>query len=275
MGQAPLVYRYDGSFEGFLCCVFDSVYRKELPEDILSEEETQETLYPERWVETDPSHAERVFSSFSKKISPAAPRFIEECFLTCQKSRERLLLRFILKGYRLGAGIMGHLTDDTVNTLVKAVKYLNNEAHLLKEFLRFSEQNGTLAAVITPNNRVLPLLAPHFCGRYPEETFLIYDSTHRQALIYRPYEPAIIDLEDFSLLSPGEEEASFRAMWKVFYKTIAIEGRYNPKCRMGHMPKRYWANMTEFEELYPQKAAYREDGELPAMLKNNNPPLLK
>ena len=29
---------------------------------------------------------------------------------------------------------------------------------------------------------------------------------------------------------------------------IAIKERYNPRCRMGHMPKRYWANMTEFWE---------------------------
>ena len=28
---------------------------------------------------------------------------------------------------------------------------------------------------------------------------------------------------------------------------IAIEGRYNPKCRMTHMPKRYWNTMTEFQ----------------------------
>ena len=31
-------------------------------------------------------------------------------------------------------------------------------------------------------------------------------------------------------------------------QTIAIEDRYNPKCRMTHMPKRYWENMTEFLE---------------------------
>ena len=46
----------------------------------------------------------------------------------------------------------------------------------------------------------------------------------------------------------GEEEAFYRRLWKQYYNTIAVEGRYNPKCRMGHMPKRYWTDMTEFQD---------------------------
>ena len=57
---------------------------------------------------------------------------------------------------------------------------------------------------------------------------------------------AIIPLENFTLEHPNETEQQFRALWKRFYHTIGIEGRFNPKCRMTHMPKRYWENMTEF-----------------------------
>ena len=251
MQKKMLAYRYDGSFEGFLCCVFDSFYRRELPAAILPDEMPQETLYPEHWVETDKQHAERVYNSFRSKISPAAAAFIAEAFLSCQPEKERLLLRFIRLGYRYRGAVLDCLADDTVNALTKAVKYLNNEAHFFKEFLRFSEQNGTLAAIIEPQNRVLPLLAEHFCSRYPEERFLIFDSTHREALVYQPYEPVILPLEDFSLPRPEEQEARYRALWKRFYDSVAIEGRYNPKCRMGHMPKRYWRNMTEFQPDTP------------------------
>ncbi len=31
---ADVIYLYDGSFEGLLCCVFESVYGRELPIDI-------------------------------------------------------------------------------------------------------------------------------------------------------------------------------------------------------------------------------------------------
>ena len=253
--KPPVVYRYDGSFAGFLCCVFDSVYRRELPEAIVAEEEAQATLYSQRQVRTDEEHARRVYASFAKKISPEASRLIQEGFLTCLPNKELVLLRFIFKGYRCGAEVVDRLSDETVHTLQKGVKNLRNEAHFFKEFLRFSEQNKTLAAIISPKNQVLSLLRSHFCARYPEETFLIYDETHRQALLYRPYEAKIFPLQGFSLPPPEEKEAQYRALWKLFYKTIGIEGRYNPKCRMGHMPKRYWGHLTEFENgcLEPSK----------------------
>ena len=50
----------------------------------------------------------------------------------------------------------------------------------------------------------------------------------------------------------GEQERAFRALWRRYYQTIAIEGRINPKCQSTHLPKRYRHVMTEFltdEEL--------------------------
>ena len=32
---------------------------------------------------------------------------------------------------------------------------------------------------------MLPLFAAHFCGRYRNEEFLIYDRTHKEALIWQ------------------------------------------------------------------------------------------
>ena len=55
-------------------------------------------------------------------------------------------------------------------------------------------------------------------------------------------------MDSFQTGPAGETELSYRKLWRAFYDTIAIEGRYNPKCRMTNMPKRYWAMMTEFQE---------------------------
>lgn len=241
-----VAYRYDGSFEGFLCCVFESYTRRETPALIFSEDEPQYCLYPEKWIETDAEHAERVYTSLSRKISPDACALVETGFLSCLPDRELLLYRLIHMGYQHGAQVVDWLADETVSTLQKAVRAVGNEAHLLTGFLRFSEQNGTLAAVISPKNRVLPLMLEHFSGRFNAETFLIYDKTHRMAHIHQPGRDAIVPLERFTLEQPDETERLFRALWQRFYHTIGIEGRYNPKCRMTHMPKRYWENMTEF-----------------------------
>ena len=36
-----VAYRYDGSFEGFLCCIFESYTKREVPAQIFSDEEAQ------------------------------------------------------------------------------------------------------------------------------------------------------------------------------------------------------------------------------------------
>ena len=51
----------------------------------------------------------------------------------------------------------------------------------------------------------------------------------------------------------AEEELAFRALWRSFYRTISIEGRFNPRSRMTHMPKRYWGTMTEFQDDAPAR----------------------
>jgi probable DNA metabolism protein len=113
-----------------------------------------------------------------------------------------------------------------------------------------------LASVIEPKNDVLPLIANHFCDRLRGEAFLIYDETHRKALVNRQSGAVLVPLDDFALPAPGKEETAYRRLWKQFYETIAIEGRNNPRCRMSFMPKRYWRNLTEF---FPDEAFCPDD----------------
>lgn len=244
--RSNLIYLYDGSFDGLLCCVFESYDKKEIPADIFSPDTAQTVLLPQKEVVTDPKKSARVLISIPKKMGADALDFIRHAFLTCLPQKELYILLFLRMGFRFGPSVMNMLADDVVNTLFKAVKHLNNEAHLLKGFIRFSVFNGALAAEIEPKNIVLPLLTLHFRERYPEERFLIYDRTHAMALIYQPYRPEIIPVDDLQLPEPDEEERAFRELWRLFYNTIEVQGRHNPKCRMSHMPKRYWKYMTEF-----------------------------
>ena len=148
-----------------------------------------------------------------------------------------------------GAGVLRMLADGTVSRLTKAVRALKQESHKYAGFVRFSiSEDNTLTAVIEPKNSVLPLLAPHFCDRYPNESFLIYDKTHSQALVWHNREKTVIHLDGFEQPRAGDEELYFRALWKHFYDTVAIEARYNPRCRMSFMPKRYWNQLPEMDE---------------------------
>ena len=251
MSWTQVSYTYDGTFPGFLTCVHESYLHREAPAAFSSPEDPRLSLFPERPVTTDAAKARTVDLSLARRISPAARELVSLGFLTCGEDRELLLWNFIWYGYARGRAALQDLTDPRVAALEKAVRHLRNEAHLFKGFLRFSQLGGVLAAEIEPKNRVLSLLQPHFCTRYPGEDFLIYDRTHREALVHRQGVWSILPLEDFSLGEAGEEERGYRALWRRFYHTISIEGRENPRCRMTHMPKRYWNTMTEFQTDAP------------------------
>lgn len=245
--RSDVVYRYDGSFEGLLCCVFESYACKEIPEAILSPICVQETMFPVKEIVTDVSRAQRVAAAIPQKMGREVLPFIQRAFLTCLNDKEHYILLFLRIGFQVGPQVMSMLANDTVDVLTKAVRYLEREANLFREFIRFSEHGGVLVSEIEPNNIVLPLIMQHFCDRLPEERFLIHDITHGMALAYEPYRATILPIESLEIPEPDEQELAMRRLWQLFYDTIEVEGRHNPKCRMGHMPKRYWKHLTEFD----------------------------
>lgn len=251
-------YRYDGTFAGFLCCVRDIYQYHEPPNLFLGLGGSQPTLYQERWVETDQALARRVYRRLEQRLGHKGILFVWEGFLTNLDHKERRLCEVIDLGLRSGPGVERRLTDEQVLQVGKAVRHLQRECELLTGFVRFSDYQGLLVAEIAPKNQVLPILRIHFCDRLAGEPFLIHDKTHGQLLLHKPGPEdkgrgswAIMDAQDFTVPAPGEEERRYRDLWRRFYDTLAIEGRYNPKCRQTHMPKRYWPEMTEFQQDEP------------------------
>jgi probable DNA metabolism protein len=246
--SADVIYSYDGTFEGLLCCVFESYDKKEIPLAIVGPDCVQNMLLTGKDILTDPLKAKRVQSSIPKKISYEVYEFVCQAFLTCFPEKELYILLFLRQAYKYGAQVMNRLTDEIIYPLYKAVQHLQKESHLLKGFIRFSVANQVLISEIGPKNFVLPLLKQHFIERYPEERFLIYDKTHQMGLLYQPYQARIVPIDALEMPEFDEVEIQFRKLWKLFYDTIEIKERHNEKCRMTQMPKRYWDYMTEFKE---------------------------
>lgn len=245
--RSNIVYVYDGSYEGLLCCIFESFEKKQLPLDIRPENDEQITLYSVKSIDTDISKANRVQAGIRKKASNDVYSHVELGYYTCHPKKEMLILDFVRLSLRYGRNVLSMLTNTVVNDLSGAVRALTRESHQLKGFVRFSVYNGVMTAVIEPKNFVLSLLAPHFCDRYANDAFMIYDKAHGFALVYKPRQSAIIPIDDYEQPNADEEELKFRSLWKLFYDTIAIKERYNPKCRMSHMQKRYWKHLTEMD----------------------------
>ena len=244
--MAEMVYYYDGTFEGFLCCIFDSYVYKEQLTAIYCDEDAMLTLFASRNIQTVQEHAKRVLRKIVK-CSDYAAELLLKGYLTCLPDKELCLYRMIVKLLKEGPGFLWNFSDETAHPILTAVRHLNGETHLLKGFVRFSELGGVLGSEIEPKNRVLPLLRSHFCARYRDEKFFIYDRTHKEALFYSNGKAVIRPLGFFQMASPDETEATYRTLWKTFYDTIAIKERINPQLRQQLMPKKYWKNITELQ----------------------------
>ena len=192
--MTEMIYEYDGSFEGFLTCIFESYAQKEVLTAISCGEDIPFTLFPVRTVLTDRDHAARVYRKVVK-LSPEAADLLRRGFLTCLPDREMHLYRLVVKLLEEGPRFLRDLSDETLYPILRAVRHLNGEVHQYKGFVRFSDLGGVLGGEIEPKNRVLPLLRRHFCDRYRNERFFLYDRTH-QELPHDPHAQAVLGHHD-------------------------------------------------------------------------------
>ena len=243
-GKIAPVYVYDGSFDGLLCCLFSAYELKETPAAVTRE---YGGFLPCRNISSVDERAARVRRGIITKIGEDALRLGEHAYLSEREGIDAEILKFWKLGFTVGKKVYGMLYDDSVAAVRAAAKYTMNERHKIIQFLRFSDSNGALTSVISPNANILPLLAGHFIDRFPRESFLIYDSARGMALVYGGGgKSVIIPVEEYEQPAPDETEQKYRDLFRTFYETIEIKERHNEKCRMSHMPKRFWKNMTEF-----------------------------
>ena len=243
-----LVLIYDGTFEGLMSCVFE-VYSKKLNVlEVFTEESFTPTLYESYEIVTDLEHARRVVNGLRDKVSPDALYLAANCFLTDEPQKELLIIDFIKLAFKEGRKTPYMLGNDTVRTVTNAVKRMNGEAHHYKGFVRFTDCGEALVSVIEPRCFVLPLLAEHFCDRFHNEALMIFDKTHKAALLYKDGISKIVELDALPAAFMNSEEMDYQRLWKGYCEAIAIPERRNPRCQMTLMPKRFWNHMIEMQE---------------------------
>ena len=246
--RTDVVFVYDGTFEGFLCCVYEYYYSYFNPVEIVTEEDIQPGFYQFVTIQTDKVKATKVYDAICEKISKYTIRFLQECMLCYGKEKEYYMLWYVINGFKTGNGIYDRIELECVNWLRKANRHLKREKHLFLGITRFYKANDVYIAVINPKNKILPIVAYHFTQRFAQDDFMIYDKTNKMALLYNHKKAMIISADDVQLPHLDEEERNVQKLWKLFYDTIAIDERYNPRCRMNFMPKRTWELLPELQE---------------------------
>lgn len=250
MKAEGLVYFYDGSFAGLLCCAYECRSRGELPAEVLLD--GTPTLYPGELIATDREYARTIWTELVRMGGEAAA-WVKDGWLSCVPEKERLLLAFIEMAYQYGPSVCARSGDAVVSAVWRAVYGARHEAHMYTGFVRFAEYDGILAAQISPKAMVLPLLAPHFADRFSRERFLIHDDVHGEALFSNMGKYEIHPVKALDLAQTDANEQAFQQIWKRYCRAVSIEGRENLRCQRTNMPKRYWRHMVEMQDQGTQK----------------------
>ncbi|MDR3348882.1 MAG: TIGR03915 family putative DNA repair protein [Acidaminococcales bacterium] len=251
--QKAVVYSYDGSFSGFLCCAFASWRRREIPCAVCREPAYALPLFAVRQVRRDAEKADWTANFIRENLGGEVLRFLRRAFLTCLDGKELCMLRFLQLACEKGPPVLEMLADERVLILYKAVLRRDKEAERYRGFLRFSQYRGVLLAVIEPENFILRLLGRHFRERLPNERFLIYDRAHRSAFVYSGAQERLFEAGDFIPPEFDEAEKAYRRLWRIFYDNVTIKSRENRRAYASRLPQRYRPQMTEFQEDRPAK----------------------
>lgn len=243
-------YIYDGTFDGFLNCVYHHYYT-EHANGIFTKDRYQANLlcgYTE--VETDVEKADRVYRAIEEKISDYDLRCVYRAFLSSIPNKEIIILKYIVYGFCKGRQVSSLHADSIVNDFQAILKKVSAEAERMLQFVRFSVMEGNiLYAEVEPEHDVLELIHTHFCDRFRNEPFIIRDVGRDKAMIAYQRHWYISAFDDGMVPVLSGEEEEYRRLWKTFFDNIAIKERKNPRCQRQFMPQRYWKHLTEMTQL--------------------------
>ena len=81
--------------------------------------------------------------------------------------------------------------------------------------------------------------------RYKNDPFIIHDVRRSKALVAYQCRWYISDFDGSDIPGISDDEEKIRALWRDYFKNIAIKERTNPRCQKNFMPERYWKHLTE------------------------------
>ena len=243
-----LIYLYDGTFLNLISLINHLLKFKIKPLNICDENKYISSLLEE------PVRLELEQVKVSNmKISSNILKTIYYVFLSEEENKELIIYYFWLNSLKYQNKIFYMRNLKCVSSALKISKYVNNENHKLKGFLRFREiNNHILYAEISPTNNVLELLSKHFAKRLKNEYWIIYDIGRNRYSIYDKKRYYIVSKDNINLdnIKLDKEEKDIENLWLTFFETIGIEERKNKRCQMNFMPKKYWKYMIEMESAY-------------------------
>ncbi len=175
---------YDGSFNGFLSCIYISFKRKgELTAIKKTETGEQELFANEHYVPTDVALAKLVWNGISQKRH-AAIRTIYFAFLSEAENIEDMLrtyIQYLMGVLKVTDMVDIHSVSVTLHHLAEKVAV---EKRRVESFVQFQATEEGYLAYIKPKYNVLPLLSKHLKEKYRDVTWQVFDHKRHYGLLY-------------------------------------------------------------------------------------------
>ena len=256
-------YRYDGSFEGFLCALAECLESGQGEGEILRPGcDGQGCLFGGAVydVVTDLGTALRFRERFVAKVSRKAFATLRYAFHSEAAGVEELLRRYVELGLEQGGRVQNMLAREPVSLVSRLSRKVVHEAHRFTGFVRFREVSwpgqitdrpsvSLLYARIEPDSDILPFIAPHFRERLNDRPWMIHD-LRRSSLV-------LCDQGTWRLVRgvsqacqpdlTADEELANR-LWRSYFQRMAIPERHNPRLQQNLVPLRFRAHLVEFGE---------------------------
>lgn len=251
---------YNGSFEGFLCAVFDVYEYKYTDVDIVPEHRHQPSLFAKPHIANfDLSHSDRVWKGLQKKLTKEAQDQLYRAFLSELEGMENTLLQYIQYVFASEVFMEEDYSHTAVLTVFQMAKKVWREKHRMEAFVRFQRTADDLYfAIIDPDYNVLPLIAEHFQARYADQRWMIYDARRRYGMYYDLQTVSTVQIAFSENVGNGKtvaqvydaSEAIYQQLWKQYFKSVNIAARKNTKLHIRQMPRRYWKYLPEKSPLH-------------------------
>ncbi len=243
------IFIYDGNFITLLNLIKELIKNKIIPLNI-KDNNYNANLF-DNLITLKINDDEIVIKNLIDNLGIEIFNVIYKIYLSNHNNKELLIYYFIVYSLKYHHNIFYMRNIPVINEGLKVCKYVQNENHKMKGFLRFKElKNHVLYAEISPENNILPILVKHFKARLSNEYWLIKDVKRNIIAIYNKKDVLIKSCDDISinLNEYSNNEMEFEELWKEFYQTIGIKERKNDRCRMNFMPKKYWQYILEVSD---------------------------
>ncbi|WP_051434478.1 TIGR03915 family putative DNA repair protein [Desulfonatronum lacustre] len=247
MDQIPRIFSYDGSFDGLLCA-FAAADGEGLERcGFVVEGGGRPGLWPPTRVAVHAETAARFLERLRRSGGEGAVQHLVYVFLAEVQGAEPELYEFARLTLQAGTSVLGMRTNAAVRRVMDWKAKVGKEAHRCTGLLRFMElRDATLYARFEPDHNVLPLVAPHFQRRFPQDNWVIHDLRRGLALAWDGQElhPVVGVPENVDALL-SRRETTFQELWREYVQALAVPERRNPALQRRFMPRRYWKHLVE------------------------------